>query len=157
MTGELYIGRTTGTIEKRFKKHQCRSDNFALRKDMYDYGKDNFSVEEIDRAFSKEELVNQEYKWTKYYMEKHKCYNIKIGDKQSLATRQKLSEKNRGDKSGRARKIKCITTGEIFTCISYACDKYGTTTANIGSCLNGRRKSAGKLPDGTKLFWQYAA
>lgn len=60
-----------------------------------------------------------------------------------------------GAKNGRARKVICLTTGEIFDCIKYATDKYNIGKSGIIECCRGRQKTAGKLPDGTKLEWIY--
>lgn len=49
--------------------------------------------------------------------------------------------------------VKCITTGEIFESIENAKKKY--KTKNISNCCNGKGHYAGKLPDGTKLIWEY--
>lgn len=51
------------------------------------------------------------------------------------------------------RKIICITTGEIFNSMKEGTKKYNA--ANISYCCLGKRKYAGKLPDGTKLVWMY--
>lgn len=60
-----------------------------------------------------------------------------------------------GSKNGRARKVLCITTGEIFDCLKDGADKYNTRNSCISSCCTGRQKTAGKLKDGTKLKWKY--
>lgn len=53
------------------------------------------------------------------------------------------------------RSVKCITTNIIYESISEAELLTGICHQNIGKCCNGSRKSAGKLPDGTKLEWEY--
>ncbi len=52
--------------------------------------------------------------------------------------------------------VKCITTGEVFDCIARASEKYNIPTTNISKVCKGQRKHAGRLPDGTKLKWEYA-
>lgn len=52
-----------------------------------------------------------------------------------------------------ARGVKCITTGEIFTTIKEAQEKYNTK--HISDCCRGKMKTSGKLKDGTKLIWEY--
>lgn len=54
-----------------------------------------------------------------------------------------------------ARKILCITTGEVFGCIKYASEKYNIAGSSICKCCKGILKSASKLPNGTKLRWKY--
>lgn len=56
------------------------------------------------------------------------------------------------------KKVNCVTTGEVFDCISDACEKYLKSRKNdgrIAMCCNGKRKYVGKLPDGTKLVWEW--
>ena len=60
-----------------------------------------------------------------------------------------------GAKNGRARKVICITTGEIFDHMKIGAEKYNIKNNYISSCCTGRQKSAGKLKDGTKLIWKY--
>lgn len=68
---------------------------------------------------------------------------------------KKYTFEKRGKFSNRKRKVKCLTTGEIFDTITEAAEKYGLTGSNITAACKGRYKSAGKLPDGTPLRWSY--
>lgn len=68
---------------------------------------------------------------------------------------KKYTFEKRGKFSNRKRKVKCLTTGEIFDTIAEAAEKYGLNGSNITSACKGRYKSAGKLPDGTPLRWSY--
>lgn len=61
VNGKKYIGQTTGTISYRWSKHcgsgrQCR----VLRNAIDKYGKDSFTVAQIDSAGSKQELDAKE-------------------------------------------------------------------------------------------------
>ena len=81
-------------------------------------------------------------------------YNANYG------TRSKRQSENHadfsGDKHPRATKIKCVTTGEVFTTIKEASEKYNISNRNICSCCRGKLKSAGKHPvTGEKLVWEY--
>lgn len=53
-----------------------------------------------------------------------------------------------------ARKILCVETGEIFNSITDAAKIYGCMT-KIGAVCKGKKETAGKLADGTKLHWEY--
>lgn len=54
------------------------------------------------------------------------------------------------------KKVECVTTGEIFDSVIEASKAYNMkSSANIGSCCNGRLKFCGILPDGTKLVWKF--
>lgn len=63
--------------------------------------------------------------------------------------KQRIGDSCRGDKSSCARKVKCIETGQIFTCIKYAVQwvKENTDTStcgtNISKCCKGKREKAG--------------
>ena len=55
-----------------------------------------------------------------------------------------------------SKKIKCITTNEIFNSIKEAKEKYNINYGSICSCCKGRYKFAGKHPiTGEKLVWEY--
>lgn len=67
--------------------------------------------------------------------------------------RKIITEANRKNQQGgnnsNARRVKCITTGEIFDCISDAMRKYDINKTNISACCKGKRKTAGKMT------WEY--
>ena len=84
-------------------------------------------------------------------------YNNNYGSRSERAGK-KISKTRKGKCMGcenpKARKVKCVTTGEIFTTIKEAEEKYNTT--HISHCCKGKRKSAGKHPmTGEKLVWEY--
>lgn len=70
-------------------------------------------------------------------------------------TLKKYSEAKIGEKHNQARKVICITTGEIFNTIKQVEDEYKINHANISLCCNGKRKSAGTDKNGNKLVWMY--
>lgn len=75
--------------------------------------------------------------------------NPMYGKCHTKETRQKISA------AQRKRKVICLTTGEIFDSIATATAYYNLSRSSIKNNVTGRRKSAGKLADGTKLVWQY--
>lgn len=82
-------------------------------------------------------------------------YNNNYGNRN-----KKDSEKKKinylGTNNPRARKVKCVTTGEVFNTMKEACEKYNISNQNISKCCRGRLKSAGKHPvTGEKLKWEY--
>lgn len=82
---------------------------------------------------------------------------INTGPKHPLygKKRPEHSKKMSGSNSPTARKVRCITTNEIFGCAKDAGEKYNTTNSNILKCCKQRQRSAGRLKDGTKLVWEY--
>jgi len=65
ITGQNYIGQTTKTLTERFEEH-CLN-GFKLYKSILQYGRDNFSIFQIDSASSKQELNIKEKYWIKKY------------------------------------------------------------------------------------------
>ena len=67
-------------------------------------------------------------------------------------------EENRVNEDGkrpRNRSVICVTTGEIFSTIKDATEKYKVHATNISQCCRGKVHHTGKLPDGTPLEWRY--
>ena len=50
-----------------------------------------------------------------------------------------------GGNNGRARKVVCLTTGEVFSCAVEASEKYGLTKGLVTACCRGDQKSAGGM------------
>ena len=81
------------------------------------------------------------------------CYGTRL---------KRVSDKNKGEgnpmygkPSHNRKKVKCITTGEIFDSIYEASQKYKCKPSHIIENCKGKIKSCSKLPDGTKLKWEY--
>jgi len=53
------------------------------------------------------------------------------------------------------KRVICVTTGIVYKSMNEASSKTGAQQSKISLCCNGKRKHTGKLPDGTKLKWQY--
>lgn len=61
-----------------------------------------------------------------------------------------------GKFSNHKRKVRCVTTGKEFNTIVEAAKEYNIkNSSNLTSACKGVYKSSGKLPDGTKLKWEY--
>ena len=60
--------------------------------------------------------------------------------------KQKLSK-------AKSKAVICITTMEIFESRKVASETYHCDNSDIGKCCKGRKKSCGKLEDGTPLQW----
>lgn len=84
--------------------------------------------------------------------------NPMYGKTHSEETKKKMSENHadfRGKNHPQAKAVICITTGRIFDVIVEGAEYYGCNKESITNCCKGKYKSAGKLPDGTKLVWRY--
>lgn len=119
---KVYIGQTINSIEKRWRRH--KEDSLSNRLDTHfarairKYGPENFTVEEIDRASSKEELNEKEIYWIKYYDSCHKGYNstdggddtntYKYRTKEEMnITKEKIRQTKLGGKNPMSVKVKC--------------------------------------------------
>lgn len=87
--------------------------------------------------------------------ENNPMYGKHHTDESNEKNRQSHLGKNTGKDSPHAKSVICVTTGRIFECIKDASEYYNCNMNNIGLCCNGKRKSCGKLEDGTKLVWMF--
>lgn len=83
INGKIYIGKTTTTIQNRFKGHIKKakggSHNSYLQNALIKYGVENFSIEELDESDALDELNQKE----KYWIEKLNARNRSIGYNQT--------------------------------------------------------------------------
>lgn len=81
VNGKVYIGQTRGTLRNRWNSH-CRNKKLSLiTRAIEKYGRENFTIEEIDRAETREELNTKESRWIKELDSSNKeiGYNIMPG------------------------------------------------------------------------------
>ena len=83
INNKIYIGQTSSTIKRRWQQHindskSRKNDTSLLHKAINKYGKENFSIEQIDYC-----LINladdKEIYWIKYYDSYKKGYNKTLG------------------------------------------------------------------------------
>lgn len=55
---------------------------------------------------------------------------------------------------GNGKRVKCITTGEVFNSLTKASKHYNTHNAYIVKCCEGKKETAGEY-DGVPLKWKY--
>ena len=129
---KMYVGKTTNSIENRFKRHL--NDALSNRLDTHlarairKYGKENFFIEEIDTANTQEELNEKEQYWIKYYDSVTNGYNetdaiSKCGgntyqsktEEEMKIIKDKIRQTKIGSKNPMAKKIKRINilTNEV--------------------------------------------
>ena len=143
INNKVYIGKTTKTIEWRFKKHCYDAKKNPNTKNHFHrallkYGPENFIIEQIDSADTKIALNEKEQYWINYYRSIINGYNMTPGgdggntytalSRDELAlVKIKISEKNHGSLNGNSRQIKCrsiITNQELFFETVTACAAY---------------------------------
>lgn len=97
INGKIYIGQTIQSLKSRWFDH-CKPSSgcICLRNAIQKYGKENFTVEQIDIACDRNELDLKEQYWIKYYdsMNRDKGYNLLSGGNHSVfseETRKKIS------------------------------------------------------------------
>ena len=98
--------------------------------------------------------------------EKHPMYGRKgelcpnYGLKRSEETKEKISKSRKGKYKGKnnscSKPTICLTTKRIFFSATEGAEYYGIKNkGDVSSCCRGKRKSCGKLENGTKLVWRY--
>ena len=161
---KVYIGQTIRPIKDRFNRHINDAINNiidthfarAIRK----YGKENFIIEEIDKAQTQDELNQKEQYWIQYYNSVKEGYNetnaiCKSGgntyqsktEEEMEVIKEKIRQTKIGNKNPMAKKIKRINiqTDEIdifetiISCAKACGIKNGKTS--ITTRLNGQVKS----------------
>ena len=90
INNKIYIGKTTRTLEVRFKEHcnntsGCKS---ILYNAICKYGKEHFIIEKIEEC-EEDKLNERERYWIQYYNSYEQGYNLTTGgDGKSLSEQQ---------------------------------------------------------------------
>jgi len=104
ITTKVYIGQTIYSLAKRWSGHCSKHSKCShIAHSIQKYGKENFTVEEIDRALSKEELNEKELYWINFYNSRNPefGYNLLEGGDSKLhsdISKQKMSDSRTGIK-----------------------------------------------------------
>jgi group I intron endonuclease len=91
LNGKIYVGQTVRSLKLRWRQHRSAfSDKMPISKAMFKYGKENFTIEQIDIANNLEELNKKEEHWisTLNSVDKDIGYNVRRGGKNSTLTDQ---------------------------------------------------------------------
>jgi len=76
--------------------------------------------------------------------------------KEEIIRNNIISKQRIGEKNVVSKKVICLETGIIFESISKAAKNViNGSISHIASCCKGKRKTCGKLEDGTKLHWAF--
>lgn len=102
INSKIYIGQTIRSIEERWKEHAEKGS--ALYRAIHKYGKENFTIEQIDVAVNRDELDEKEKYWIKHYdsTNKKKGYNLTSGGEHfeiPEERRIRMSEIEQGEKN----------------------------------------------------------
>lgn len=98
INNKIYIGQTIQTLKARFYKHCIDSQqedkyhkNMAIKKAIFKYGKENFSIELIEEV-EKSMLDEREKYWISYYDSYNKGYNCTLGGQNGATRKCSLTE-----------------------------------------------------------------
>jgi group I intron endonuclease len=165
VNNKVYIGQTCQELNDRWKNgngyKKCRYFGPAIQK----YGWDNFEHIVLQTNLTAEEADYFEKKYIQEYeaMNREKGYNLREGGQKGYTlTPEHIqnmldSRKNNGTwfNMGRAKKVKCVETGDIFNSIQEA-ERWCNST-KVSECCQGQRQHAGTHPQTKeKVSWQFA-
>lgn len=151
INGKVYIGQTVQDLKERWYGH-CRavSNCTAIARAMKKYGKENFTIEQIDKADNLEDLNKKEMKWIFKLnsMNRSIGYNLTTGGMNAIPseeTKQKMrgprphvSEKQKGRKLTLFTKAKMSQAhlGKVFS---------STTREKLSKALTGIKRNKSTL------------
>ena len=118
---KVYVGQTTRLLDRRWKQHlysvKKNLDSFHIHRAMKAHGIENFQIEQIDTAQSREELNSKEIYWINFYDSVKNGYNLNINGHNAFLsdeTKEKKSVKSQamwlktGHKENHAKKMSAI-------------------------------------------------
>lgn len=152
INGKKYIGKRS--CECPIKEDKYMSSGAYLKKDIKKYGIENFNKKVLAICDNENMVSELEYYFIlkrnaiardDYYNEYLCPVKIDLSHNEEVNTkefREKISKKMQGKftggKSPNARKVMCLTTGEIFNSMIEAGEKYGVSYRAIGTCCQGK-------------------
>jgi group I intron endonuclease len=145
LENKVYIGQTRTLLRIRWQNHKDSSKYSPtyIGRVIAKCGSESFKIEEIDTAFSQEELDYMEKYWIKFYdsINRSKGYNLTSGGLDNYNLDKEATK--RAIKKRLNYYIQCIETGEIFSSMAEAGRIKGCSRTNIGSCIIGKLYSSG--------------
>lgn len=155
INSKKYIGKRS--CECPIKEDKYMSSGAYLKKDIKKYGIENFNKKVLAICDNENMVSELEYYFIlkrnaiardDYYNEYLCPVKIDLSHNEEVNTkefREKISKKMQGKftggKSPNARKVICLTTGEIFNSMIEAGEKYGVSYRAIGTCCQGKINS----------------
>jgi group I intron endonuclease len=145
----LYIGQTIQPLKKRWSDHIYSSKNLRNRKkdtsisylhrSIQKYGKENFTIEEIDGANSQSELNYKEWLLiNKFNTLAPNGYNLREGGRNKGKATNKLSKKL-SESSSLKIPVKCLNNGIVYKSMTEASKQLGIKNKSISKVCNGLR------------------
>lgn len=130
VNGKQYVGQTKNKLSERLKRHIAdakKHDDLYFHRAILKYGEENFLIEEIDTAETREELNKKEIYWIGKLDTYKNGYNSTLGgeggntyakktEEEMAVIKEKIAKANTGSNNGMARAIRCENkkTGEVL-------------------------------------------
>lgn len=142
LNGKSYVGITTKTITERFDAHLNRAnrEKSAVQRAMKKYGKDNFTIEQLDTANSQAELFEKEIFWIeKLNTFKGYGYNLTLGGGgitgMSDEVKAKISSTKTGKKVPKLQGKKVSTKARVQISRALGGNKVELTNLSTGEVI----------------------
>ena len=168
--GYLQVYLTKNKKSKKVLIHRLVAQAFLYKPTDKNYvnhkdgNKSNNNVNNLEWCTRSE---NQQHAFDTGLINKTKLSNAHKGENHwnygkhwNKEARRKISNSNKGKLAGKvnpkARKVICVTTGEIFDTLTEAARKYKIGNGDIVKCCQGKIKYRGKHPiTNEPLVWRY--
>lgn len=147
----VIFGDRTRHTKDRILKPSKRLDGYMVINLLLDGKREVFNVHRLIASIF---IPNPENKCDVDHKDGDKSNN-KVENLRWTTRKENLDNRKHKRKGG-IRKIKCITTDEIFNTLEEASKKYGIKPATIASCCKGHSRTTGSNIDTeTRLMWKY--
>ena len=151
----LFDGLTKEEAERKeielITKYNSTNEKFGYNK--ANGGSSNGKhTEETKRKISEKATGRGHSEESKQKMSKQRTgkNNIMYGKTHTEEAKEKIAKAT-------SKPVRCIETGIIYPSALEAKRQIGADNSVINRCINGKASYAGKLPDGTKLHWEYVS
>ena len=153
VNNKSYIGLTTASFKRRYGgetiKHVYKNTHSYILKGAIDkYGFDAFEIiQQLDVAYSKEELQEKEIYYIKKFDSVNNGYNLQTGGF--------IGGFKCGEEHHLYKPIVLVNTMELFETTFKAGERYNVPNQNIYACCHGLQRTAGVDKNGNKLLWRF--